>query len=131
MKNLNINAQMKNFPSKDDILLVKSSVTVKDVVEKYGKIQLNPKGSRHEGLCPFHNEKTPSFTVYNSTDTYYCFGCRKHGDQIELHAETNPIVRHRRHPAFVSAVLDRIVRLARPQERWQGDRDDGKTDRRN
>ena len=34
------------------------------------------------GLCPFHNEKTPSFFVFNNTETYHCFGCGAGGDVI-------------------------------------------------
>lgn len=36
------------------------------------------------GLCPFHDEKTPSFTIYLKSNTFYCFGCSKHGDGITL-----------------------------------------------
>ena len=39
-------------------------------------------GSNLNGLCPFHNEKTPSFTVYPETSSYYCFGCGNGGDVI-------------------------------------------------
>jgi len=43
-------------------------------------IVLQKNGSIYKGLCPFHNEKTPSFVVYPSQNRYYCFGCRKNGD---------------------------------------------------
>ena len=36
------------------------------------------------GLCPFHNEKTPSFTVYPDTNSFYCFGCGAGGDVISF-----------------------------------------------
>ncbi|GMQ62711.1 DNA primase [Vallitalea maricola] len=44
-----------------------------DVISSY--VQLNKKGSTYFGLCPFHNEKTPSFSVSSDKQMYYCFGC--------------------------------------------------------
>lgn len=45
-------------------------------------LQLDRKGSTYTACCPFHNEKTPSFTVYPQTGTYKCFGCGEGGDAI-------------------------------------------------
>ena len=45
-------------------------------------IALKRRGSNLVGLCPFHNEKTPSFTVYPENGSYYCFGCGQGGDII-------------------------------------------------
>ncbi len=45
-------------------------------------VTLKRAGSNYNGLCPFHNEKTPSFTVFPSTRTFYCFGCGAGGDAI-------------------------------------------------
>lgn len=45
-------------------------------------VQLKRNGTRHTGLCPFHGEKTPSFTVFEETASYYCFGCGAGGDVI-------------------------------------------------
>ena len=50
------------------------------VVSRY--VQLNPKGSRYWGLCPFHGEKTPSFSVNPQRQMYYCFGCHAGGSAI-------------------------------------------------
>lgn len=47
-----------------------------------GYVNLKRRGSTLVGLCPFHNEKTPSFTVYNNNGSYYCFGCGAGGDVI-------------------------------------------------
>lgn len=44
---------------------------------------------RLKGLCPFHQEKTPSFTVFTNTNRFYCFGCAKHGDVIDFVIDTN------------------------------------------
>lgn len=51
-----------------------------DVISPY--VDLRARGSLATGLCPFHNEKTPSFTVYINTQSYYCFGCGSGGDAI-------------------------------------------------
>ncbi|HPN14754.1 MAG TPA: CHC2 zinc finger domain-containing protein [bacterium] len=41
-------------------------------------------GNSYKALCPFHKEKTPSFTLYPEANSYYCFGCGVHGDTIDL-----------------------------------------------
>jgi DNA primase len=46
------------------------------------RIKLMRKGREHLGLCPFHNERTPSFTVNDDKAFYHCFGCGAHGDAI-------------------------------------------------
>ena len=51
-----------------------------DVIAPY--VQLKRNGTRHTGLCPFHGEKTPSFTVFEETESFYCFGCGAGGDVI-------------------------------------------------
>ena len=46
------------------------------------RVKLTRRGREHTGLCPFHNEKTPSFTVNDEKGFYHCFGCGAHGDVI-------------------------------------------------
>ena len=53
-----------------------------DVISGY--VNLKRAGSNYNGLCPFHNEKTPSFTVFPATQTFYCFGCSESGDAISF-----------------------------------------------
>ncbi|MBN2882109.1 MAG: DNA primase, partial [Clostridia bacterium] len=53
-----------------------------DVVSDYVKI--NRKGKDYFGLCPFHNEKTPSFSVVPAKQIYYCFGCGKGGNVLNF-----------------------------------------------
>jgi DNA primase len=54
-----------------------------DIVEVVGRyVQLKKGGANFMGLCPFHNEKTPSFTVSPAKQFYHCFGCQKHGNAI-------------------------------------------------
>src|SRR3546814_17256308 len=48
------------------------------------KVRLIRRGREHTGLCPFHNEKTPSFTVSDDKGFYHCFGCGAHGDAISF-----------------------------------------------
>ncbi len=49
-----------------------------------GYVTLKRAGSNLKGLCPFHSEKTPSFTVYPQDNSFYCFGCGAGGDQISF-----------------------------------------------
>ena len=62
---------------KQDLL---NRVDVVDVVSRY--VQLKKAGANFQGLCPFHNEKSPSFTVSPSKQFYHCFGCGAHGNAI-------------------------------------------------
>ena len=52
------------------------------------KVSLQRRGREHTGLCPFHKEKTPSFTVNEEKGFYHCFGCGQHGDAISFVMET-------------------------------------------
>lgn len=57
---------------------VRSRNDIVDVISSYVKLQ--KKGSSHFGLCPFHNEKSPSFSVSQGKQMYYCFGCGAGGN---------------------------------------------------
>ena len=59
-----------------------SRLNIVDVVSSY--VQLNKKGTNHWGLCPFHHEKTPSFSVNESKQIFHCFGCGKGGGAIRF-----------------------------------------------
>ena len=56
-----------------------------DIVELVGNyVTLKPQGARYVGLCPFHNEKTPSFSVDPAVGAYYCFGCQRGGGAFKF-----------------------------------------------
>jgi len=55
------------------------------------KVRLTRKGREHMGLCPFHNEKSPSFTVNEDKGFYHCFGCGAHGDVITFEMQTHSL----------------------------------------
>ncbi|ODN43705.1 DNA primase [Piscirickettsia litoralis] len=56
-----------------------------NIVDTIGqRVQLKKTGSNHSGLCPFHNEKSPSFTVSATKQFYYCFGCGASGNAINF-----------------------------------------------
>ena len=55
------------------------------LVEIVGRhVRLTRRGREHLGLCPFHQEKTPSFTVSEAKGFYHCFGCGQHGNAIDF-----------------------------------------------
>lgn len=66
---------------------VKDRVNIADVVERFG-VKLN---CRDKGLCPFHDEKTPSFSVKKQDNTWKCFGCGEGGDAIDFVAKLKGI----------------------------------------
>jgi DNA primase len=71
-----------------------------DIVEIVGRsVELKRAGSVWKGLCPFHGEKSPSFTVSPSRQTYHCFGCGVHGNAVGFLIEQHGM-------GFVDAVRD-------------------------
>ena len=52
------------------------------------RVKLTRRGREHVGLCPFHKEKTPSFTVNEEKGFYHCFGCGEHGSVIDFVMKT-------------------------------------------
>lgn len=64
-----------------DLALEKAKINLADVIRASG-VELQGRGRRSVGLCPFHSEKTGSFTVFED-DRFYCFGCHEHGDVID------------------------------------------------
>jgi DNA primase len=88
---------------------LKARVSLSDVVGR--KVSLKRRsGSEYAGLCPFHNEKTPSFTVNDKKSFFYCFGCHEKGDAVGFVMKTEGM-------SFPEAVekLAREVGLPVPQ----------------
>lgn len=76
---------------------LRSRVSLEEVVSEY--VPLKQKGRRFWGCCPFHNEKTPSFSVDSESQLYYCFGCHKGGTALHFvmemeHMDFQEAVKH-------------------------------------
>ena len=69
--------------SDNSIQEIKDRVDILRVAEDNG-ISLQPDGTQYRALCPFHNEKTPSFKINPQTQSFKCFGCQESGDVIAL-----------------------------------------------
>ncbi|MCF8466002.1 MAG: DNA primase [Sneathiella sp.] len=89
---------------------VRARVSLADLIGR--RTRLTKKGREYSGLCPFHNEKTPSFTVNEEKGFYHCFGCGANGDLIEFVKQTEGV-------SFPEAVerLAAIAGMAMPVER--------------
>ena len=78
---------------------------IEEVVGQY--VQLRRRGRTLSGLCPFHNEKTPSFVVYPDTQSFYCFGCGAAGDVINFVRKYNNL-------SYVESVKQLAARVGMP-----------------
>ncbi|MCL2470899.1 MAG: DNA primase [Propionibacteriaceae bacterium] len=79
---------MAGFINSEDLDEVRTRARIDDVVSSY--VTLKPAGAGTlKGLCPFHDEKTPSFQVTPARGLYYCFGCGKGGDTVNFVQEIN------------------------------------------
>ncbi|MBT3223368.1 MAG: hypothetical protein HN348_30215 [Proteobacteria bacterium] len=67
---------------RDIIDAIRDHTHIVEVVSHH--VSLASRGSNHVGLCPFHQEKTPSFTVIPDKRIYYCHGCQEWGDVFKL-----------------------------------------------
>src|SRR5690349_22034242 len=75
-----------------------------DIVELIGsRVELKKAGREYRACCPFHNEKTPSFTVVPDKQFYHCFGCGAHGTALGFLMDHD-------HLAFVEAVEELAAR---------------------
>jgi DNA primase len=72
---------MSSF-SKSSLELLRSRIDLVEVVGSH--VQLKRTGSTFKGLCPFHEEKSPSFMIQAGEKHYHCFGCAAHGDAIQF-----------------------------------------------
>ncbi|HTR86227.1 MAG TPA: DNA primase [Reyranella sp.] len=99
---------------------LRARLSLSDVVGR--KVALKRRsGSEYAGLCPFHNEKTPSFTVNDKKGFYHCFGCGEHGDAVGFVMKTEGLS----FPESVEKLAREVgleVPRATPQERERAER---------
>ncbi|MBL7573303.1 DNA primase [Staphylococcus saccharolyticus] len=76
---------------------IKNKTDILDLISEY--VKLEKRGRNYIGLCPFHDEKTPSFTVSEDKQIYHCFGCKKGGNVFQFTQEIKDIT-------FVEAVKE-------------------------
>lgn len=105
----------------DDVIEeVREKNDIVDVISQY--VSLKKRGSSYFGLCPFHNEKSPSFSVSRDKQMYYCFGCGQGGNVYTFLMEYNRL-------SFVEAVQELAARAGvalpegeqTPEEKQQAD----------
>ena len=86
-----------------------------DIVELIGSyVTLKRAGSNFGGLCPFHSEKTPSFTVFPDSESFYCFGCGAGGDAITFVMKNDNLD----YPSAIELLANRAgIRIVHEQEK--------------
>ena len=73
--------------STNTVQAIKDRLDIVDVID--AQVKLKKMGKNHSACCPFHDEKSPSFTVSFERQFYYCFGCGATGDLIKFYQEYN------------------------------------------
>ncbi len=76
----------------DFVKQLKEQINIADVVGEY--VRLKKTGSNYMGLCPFHSERSPSFSVTDKRQIFHCFGCQKSGDVIAFVQEIQAVSFH-------------------------------------
>ena len=99
----------------EDIALVRDRTSIADIISE--SVTLRPAGGGNlKGLCPFHDEKTPSFNVSPARNVYFCHGCGAGGDAIKFLMDAE-------HLSFVES-LERLASRAGLQLRYETDNSD-------
>ncbi|MDA1114619.1 MAG: CHC2 zinc finger domain-containing protein, partial [Planctomycetota bacterium] len=99
---------------------MKERIPIESVVGQ--KVQLTRKGNRYWGLCPFHAEKTPSFTVNPGRNSFKCFGCGQGGDAITFVRETEGLEFFEALSVLADMAgmqMPQVFRGGRPEERTE------------
>ena len=106
------------YYGEDIVEEVRRKTDIVDLIGQY--VHLKKKGASYFGLCPFHGEKTPSFSVSPSKQIFYCFGCGKAGDSIRFLMEYENL-------SFVEALEELAERggvpLPKEEKRNRGEED--------
>ena len=106
--------------SPDSIQRIKD-VDITDIIGAYPEVALKQKGNSWKGCCPFHNEKTPSFSVTPSKNIYKCFGCGAGGDGIKFVMQHDKL-------DFIEAI-EKIAQIANIQLEYTEDNEAYKQER--
>ena len=69
--------------SKMSLEAIKDRIDISELASKYIKVNFS-NSQKHHACCPFHEERSPSFVLYDDTNSFYCFGCQASGDIIDL-----------------------------------------------
>lgn len=91
---------------------IKEAVNIVDIVGEH--VVLRKSGANYTGLCPFHSERSPSFSVSENKQLYHCYGCKKGGDLISFVSEIHGL-------DFIEAVEELAERARIPLPRGWGD----------
>jgi len=98
---------------------LRNRLSIAEVVGR--RVRLQKRGREHVGLCPFHNEKTPSFTVSEEKGFFHCFGCGAHGDVVGFVMRSDGLA----FPEAVERLAEQAglpVPASSPEERGQAQR---------
>src|SRR5690348_15173612 len=101
---------------------VKDSVNILEVVGEH--VVLRKSGANYVGLCPFHSERSPSFSVSENKQLYHCYGCKKGGDLVTFVMEILSLS----FPEAIEELCDR-AKLTLPAG-WNGNEEDGQKDKK-
>lgn len=100
-----------------------SRADVVDIVGEY--VRLENKGGRFWGLCPFHNERTPSFSVNREKNFYFCFGCKKGGSPVNFLMEVEKLT----YPEALEAIAKKCgIEVIYDQSQQEAQQEDRKSE---
>src|SRR5215203_5482782 len=94
--------------ARDAVAEVRDRTEIVDLVSNY--VQLKKTGRSYKGLCPFHQEKTPSFVVFPESGNFHCFGCGRGGDVFTFYMGVE-LVNAPSLPPEVDAHRNRLIEL--------------------
>ncbi len=98
-ENITQQALLKQFTQDGQLTSVQIDHAKEKPIEELYEGDLRPSGNRLFGRCPFHDEHTASFVIYQSDNSYFCYGCQEHGDAIAFVMKTKKI-------SFIDAVKE-------------------------